>query len=219
MLTTRQRLVQAAAQGFAEHGIRTASLVEITRQAGQRNRGAVHYHFGTREGLLAAVLDEHTDFMAARQGELLARALEQPGDQVAAVVEVIVRSCVEVASLDEGGSCYLKIIAELSEHDPETYTPEVEAALVRSGGYEVYAVLMDRVLAAVEGLDETLRDHRILLMTAFVLGSAARRVRGIDAAAEPDARPQLEAEAFIAELVAMATAMLLVPAPEDASRV
>ena len=32
---------------FAEHGVQNASLVEITRRAGQRNSGALHYHFGS----------------------------------------------------------------------------------------------------------------------------------------------------------------------------
>ena len=43
---TRQRLLDAALRAFAEQGVGTASLVDITRRAGQRNRGAVHYHFG-----------------------------------------------------------------------------------------------------------------------------------------------------------------------------
>lgn len=213
MLTTRQRLIEAAAQGFADHGIQAASLVEITRQAGQRNRGAVHYHFRSREGLLAAILDEHADFMAVRQGELLDRAMEQPDDDVGSVIEVIVRTCVEVAESSVGGRNYLKIVAELSEQDPATYTPEIENALVRSGGYQVYAVLMERSLRAVDGLDEEVRDHRILLMTSFVLGSIARRVRGLDSADSPGSRPQLDTARFVEDLIAMASAMLLVPVP------
>ena len=56
---TREQLIDAATRAFAEHGVDAASLVEITRRAGQRNRGAVHYHFGGRDGLLVAVLEEH----------------------------------------------------------------------------------------------------------------------------------------------------------------
>jgi AcrR family transcriptional regulator len=61
-LETRRLLVEAATEAFAEHGVFAASLVDITRRAGQRNRGAVHYHFGTREGLLVAVLEQYADF-------------------------------------------------------------------------------------------------------------------------------------------------------------
>ena len=68
---TRQRLIEAATRGFAEQGVHSASLLEITRQAGQRNRGAVHYHFGSREGMLVAVLEQHVDMLATREKELL----------------------------------------------------------------------------------------------------------------------------------------------------
>src|SRR6201999_4162163 len=94
---TRAKLVDAAARAFARDGVFSASLVEITRQAGQRNRGALHYHFGSREGVLCAVLERHVDFLARREGELLAAALERPGDDMASVVEAIVRPAVELA--------------------------------------------------------------------------------------------------------------------------
>ena len=88
---TRRKLLDAAADAFAEHGVHNASLLDITRQAGQRNRGALHYHFGSRDGVLCAVLEEHVDFLARREGELLARAGDGPSGAVAAVVEAIVR--------------------------------------------------------------------------------------------------------------------------------
>src|SRR5258708_3998025 len=68
---TREKLVDAAARAFAADGVFTASLIEITRRADQRNRGALHYHFGSRVGVLRAVLDRHVDFLARREGELL----------------------------------------------------------------------------------------------------------------------------------------------------
>ena len=67
---TRARLIEAATRAFAAHGVRNASLLDITRQAGQRNRGAVHYHFGSRTGLLVAVLDQHVDMLGVREREL-----------------------------------------------------------------------------------------------------------------------------------------------------
>ena len=35
---TRRKLVDAAAKAFAQDGVFSASLIDITRQAGQRNR-------------------------------------------------------------------------------------------------------------------------------------------------------------------------------------
>ncbi|MCD4526498.1 TetR family transcriptional regulator [Nocardioides sp. cx-173] len=205
MVTTRQRLVEAATQGFADHGIQSASLVEITRQAGQRNRGAVHYHFGGRDGLLVAVLEQHNAFLHERELELLAAARNGSDDDVAPVVEAFVRPCVELAEQSASGASFLMIIAELSEHDPSTYSPEVEAALAGSGAYEVYATLLERL----PQLDEELRDERLNLMTAFVLGAVARRVRAL--AGDERHRGQLPTSRFVDNLVVMASAMLTAP--------
>lgn len=51
---TREALLDAAESLFAEHGIPAASLRAITQQAGA-NLAAVHYHFGSKEGLVRAV--------------------------------------------------------------------------------------------------------------------------------------------------------------------
>lgn len=51
---TREALLDAAESLFAEHGVQAASLRAITQQAGA-NLAAVHYHFGSKEGLVRAV--------------------------------------------------------------------------------------------------------------------------------------------------------------------
>lgn len=200
--TTRGRLVEAANRAFAEHGVLGASLVEITRQAGQRNRGAVHYHFGGRDELLSAVLEEHVEFLAQREGELLALATSRPSDDVASVLEAIVRPTVELADSGESGSNYLVIVGELIEQDPAVRSPRVERMLADTGGYAVYELLAERV----REMDEELRNERFALMTSFVLGSVARRVRA--RASGGDGRKLLSTERFVANLVTMAAAML-----------
>jgi len=54
---TRQRLLEAAGQVFAETGYRAATIREIVRRAGGANIAAVNYHFRDKEGLYAAVLE------------------------------------------------------------------------------------------------------------------------------------------------------------------
>lgn len=55
---TRERLLEAAAQVFSEHGFRAATVREIVARAGGANIAAVNYHFGDKEGLYAAVLGQ-----------------------------------------------------------------------------------------------------------------------------------------------------------------
>ena len=200
---TKQRLIDAAARAFAEHGVYTASLVEITRQADQRNRGAVHYHFGGRDGLLVAVLKQHAPFMAAREGQLLALARQRPDHDVVSAIEAIVRPAVELAETGWQGRAYLTIMGELIEQDPGTLSPEVAEAMAQTGGYEVF----DLIVARTPTVKEDLRNERMALMTAFILGAVARRAR----AGETTGRPQLPAERFVANLVRMSSAMMTAP--------
>jgi AcrR family transcriptional regulator len=60
---TRARLLRAGERLFAEHGIHQVRLREINALAGQRNSSALHYHFGSREGLVEAILSEHQNAM------------------------------------------------------------------------------------------------------------------------------------------------------------
>src|SRR5712672_3065728 len=55
-LETRQRLLEAAGEVFAEHGFRNATIREICEKA-KANIAAVNYHFGDKEELYAAVFD------------------------------------------------------------------------------------------------------------------------------------------------------------------
>ncbi len=52
---TRQELVEAAAEVFAQRGFRSASVREICERAGA-NVAAVNYHFGDKESLYGEVL-------------------------------------------------------------------------------------------------------------------------------------------------------------------
>ena len=203
---TRRKLIDAATRGFAEQGVFTASLIEITRRAGQRNRGALHYHFGSRTGVLCAVLEEHVEFLARREGELLHAATLTPGDDVRSVVEAIVRPAAELAESGWRGRCVIMIIAELAEEDPASLDGDVSAMLAKTGGHAVYALLDERM----GDLPDDIRVERLSLATGFILRAAADRARALGRHRR-SGRPQLDQEAFVANLVAMTAAAVSAP--------
>lgn len=202
---TRRRLVDAATEAFAEEGVFSASLVEITRRAGQRNRGAVHYHFGSRDGLIVAVLERQAAFLARREGELLERARTTPPDDIRSVLEAVVRPAVELADTGPSGRRYLVIIGQLVE-EYDRLSPAVTDALGRTGGVPVYALLEERLPA----YDDALRLERLALVTSFILHSVADRARAQQS--EIPGRSQLPTERFVANVVAMAAGMVTAPA-------
>jgi AcrR family transcriptional regulator len=203
---TRRKLLDAAARAFAEHGVFNASLLDITRQAGQRNRAALHYHFGSREGVLCAVLEEHVDFLAQRHRELCEVAAQTPPEDIAAVVEAIVRPAAELAESGWRGRCFLLILAELVDEDPATLDADVSAVLSRTGGEPVYALLEKRM----PDIGPDVRIERLSLMTMFILRAVADRARAVGRRGRKG-RPQLDHEAFVRNLIAMVAAAVAAP--------
>ena len=63
-VSTREQMIAAA-----ERGLGAMSLRSVQDASGQRNKSAAHYHFGSREGLIDAVV-------AARMGPVNERRLE-----------------------------------------------------------------------------------------------------------------------------------------------
>jgi len=83
---TREALLDAAEGLFAEHGIQASSLRAITQQAGA-NLAAVHYHFGSKEGLVKAVFSRR---IGPLNLERLRRLSESTGE-----VEEVLRAFIE----------------------------------------------------------------------------------------------------------------------------
>lgn len=204
---TKATLLDSAARAFARDGVFNASLIDITRQAGQRNRAALSYHFGSRDRILCAVLDRHAPFLARREGELLDIAMGMPADDLEPVLEAIVRPAAELADGDWRGRCCLLIIAELTGEDMEQYSQELQEVLARTGGNEVFALLTERT----GFLTDALRTERFSLMVMFILRAIADRARLLERRGR-HGRPQLDYEPFVQNLVTMAAAAMAAPA-------
>lgn len=75
---TRQQLLEAAGEVFAVHGYAKATSKEICERA-QANIAAVNYHFGGKDGLYAAVLEEaHSRLVSLQTLAEVARDTREP---------------------------------------------------------------------------------------------------------------------------------------------
>jgi AcrR family transcriptional regulator len=107
MITLAERL-------FAEEGIEAVSMRQVAIGSGQRNNSAVAYHFGSRAGLVRAVLEHRTGPIDARRRELVAE-LEQASDgravTLADTMRVFVQPLAERLADSEPG-WYLRFLAD-----------------------------------------------------------------------------------------------------------
>lgn len=88
----RQRLLDASVACFARHGIAGSSLREIATEAGA-TPALLHYYFGGKDALLAAVIEEKIiPLMQSLRGPLL-----QAGDDPQALIRGFVRTLISTA--------------------------------------------------------------------------------------------------------------------------
>lgn len=118
---TRDALISAAETLFAQCGIEGASINTITRAAGQSNRNAVQYHFGSKHGLLQAIFDKHGPALTARREALLEELRHADMSPARRIATILVVPLVEKLDDDDGGAAFIHISAELIASNTLSY--------------------------------------------------------------------------------------------------
>ncbi len=166
----RARLVLATERLVAERGV-DVPLRDVAVAAGQRNNSAVHYHFGSREGLFEAVLAARLAPVNAAMLAMLADleagdAPEEPRALVAVLVTPMatepygagsthyarfleqVRARPLIAELPlvapEHSSATRLVLNRLQRALPEDWSPSLRAARLRAMSTAMFALLADR---------------------------------------------------------------------------
>lgn len=85
---TPEALLDAAEELFARKGLQGTSLREITRKA-RANLAAVHYHFGSKDALVRAVLVRRAGDLNQARLELLDGLEERAGKKAVPVEEIM----------------------------------------------------------------------------------------------------------------------------------
>src|SRR5215813_12251978 len=91
--STRDLILDTAERLFAEKGLDATSVRDITGAAGV-NLGAITYHFGTKQNLIAAMFIRHFGPFVQRTLELIKEAEQKP-PSLEALLEALMRPMVE----------------------------------------------------------------------------------------------------------------------------
>lgn len=110
----QERLMTAAERLFAERGLDGVSLRQINEAARCRNVSAIHYHFGSKEALITALIERRMAGINTRRLAMLSE-LEQSGQvgNLHAVVEAMVWPLVEQLNNTTGGNHYIQLLAQV----------------------------------------------------------------------------------------------------------
>src|SRR5260370_26040635 len=111
---TKEKLVRAGERLFAREGVDAAQTRNIVRLAEQANDSALHYHFGSRDGLLIAIYSKHIARMEGARQRSLTRLTKAGREHDArSLVAAIVLPTADELNSDDGRD-FLRIIAQVA---------------------------------------------------------------------------------------------------------
>src|SRR5665213_2000500 len=170
---TQARLIETAERLFAERGVNGVSLREIGAEAGQRNTGAVRYHFGTKEQLVNAVFEHRMIPINARREAMLAELdAAGRGDELRALAEAFLYPLAQMLGEPGRPSWYLRFCIHAAYVEGTPPTDLTGQPWTR--GVTTLQARHERKLAAA-GVPEALREERWALFSGHITHALADR--------------------------------------------
>ncbi len=203
---TRDRLLRAGERVFARSGVGGASLREINAEAGQRNNSALHYHFGSRDGLLGAIGRKHQREIDAERIRLLdAQAAPHGSVGLGESIAIWVAPMAAKLRTDDGRD-YLRILPALVHR-----LGGVVGVGAAGAGDEMDLPGLRRVFGAISAAMPSLTDEiaatRLIEASHFLAASLAARATELASGSSP----LVDDAAYRTNLVAMLTGALSAP--------
>jgi AcrR family transcriptional regulator len=163
---TRESLLDAAESLFSEHGVQAASLRAITQRAGA-NLAAVHYHFGSKQGLVRAVFQRRIAPLNRERLRRLAEC-EAGGGSVEGVLYAFVAPLLQMSrDAPDGAGAFARLMGRaFSEPSDE----------VRQIVFEEFSEMVEGFKGALGRLLPHLSESEVLWRFHFVAGAMAHTV-------------------------------------------
>lgn len=189
-------MIDAAERLVAERGLAALTLRDVQNEAGQANKSAAQYHFGSRDGLLTAVIESRMRPAALRRRELLDAIESTPGPPpLRTLIEALVLPLAE-RTIGLPGSLYARFLVQ-SIFDPAMrpiVNDHVQTASFRS---------LIRRIAAASALPDDVAELRTTNMTILCVVTFATW--------EEHAGSRHSADAIVADLIESCLGVLTAP--------
>lgn len=152
---TRQRLMSAGERLIGVKGIDGVSLEEIARAAGQANKYAVQYHFGSREGLVQQILDTRMAAIEARRAAIL------PDTDLSDVAAIVAAFITPLAELAADGAAFPRFLLQFAtQFQP---WPDIVHPLENASNDTAALVLFRALCAALPYVPPDILGRRLML--------------------------------------------------------
>jgi AcrR family transcriptional regulator len=188
---TKRRLLDAAEALFAAHGYHATSLRVVTRAA-RVNLAAVHYHFGSKQALLVAVIARRLGPLNDERRARLAALPVTAG--TGQILRAFVEPTLQLRDSGAGARHFLALVGRAMV-EPDESVRSVFLAQMQ----ELFEQLFARLASALPGLP----GREVYWRLFFALGTMAHTLRMADKFIQ--APPGVAGEMTTASLVDMLT--------------
>ena len=203
---TRDRLVETAERLLGSHGVDAVSLRQIAAAAGERNPAVIQYHFGDREGLIAAIFERRMTELDPRRAALV-EALEAAGrgHDLRGLLAAVISPIIDFLIQDwDAGRAYVIFIAQVQCHSRHRVIEAIWRA--RTPGARRALELIGESLENVPAAD---RGERIGLMLTYLVHALAEYAQDTPGTGDSARRDQIRR--FARVLVDTAVGLLRAP--------
>lgn len=108
--STKDRILGAAEELFAQYGFGGTSLRQVTSRA-DVNIAAVNYHFGSKENLVNEVFRRRMDDMSSQRLARLKMAQDESPGELEPILAAFVEPALALAQDRHGGGAFIRVIA------------------------------------------------------------------------------------------------------------
>lgn len=153
------RIIDAAELLFAERGLDGVTTREILDAAGQKNQSALQYHFGSREGLILALLEDRFARIDARRLAIFA-ARAKGNDALRSLLQAIVLPLAEEVNSRPGGDAFIRVLAQIVHRPSFDITSVLKSS--KFEGLRRIDAEMDKQLTHLPRAERALRSRMVI---------------------------------------------------------